>query len=319
MIDTLRLVGPAINYIRPFTWEKGYYFKDLENKTEKHATALVENRPNLWRVYYSPAYGTISVELNPHKILFSNNIYNYEQNHSFLRKLIFDIGSFFYGSGSWFVSRIDIGGVFTYDSRTTCRAALEKFRATRIEGSRSEKFKHQSYKDAVFYSTRNWSVKIYNKGVEMKISENDTFYPFDLLSTLRFEKTYRFRELERLGMPVEAYKGVHKNNLNTQSILNNFFETFRSWEFNSTPWLTEKKGVIGLLSVIDSAGALSEVETMKTVSHSSFWRYRKEKKKASEIEIPVTIFCNNCTADVQKKWEYVRTTGVAGTFALAYK
>lgn len=368
MIDTIRLVGDADYYRFSYTYERftGIKTKDGE---ERISQVLVENKKGVHRVFYTPSNHQIVVELNPHKLMFQDNVYNYEINSAILNDFIRGIGAIYFRSNSYYVARVDIGGVTTFPNPMETAATLEKFRQTRIPGARVARFKQQNYASSVFYASKNWSIKIYNKGVEMHIDAQDApehklekgkLVPnpdyikpelrernrlgFDLLSTVRVEKTYRFREMERIGlqeavkgipplhpnadqearilhmqemnkaragaiMQVTPYKGIHIDSFDISLLLNDFFTVFRNWEFTTTPYITNERGSAGLLSVIESYGGLSEVEGQNIVSRSTLWRYRKKKQVLSDYT-PQIEFKNNLTQKVASLWHYYRTFGL---------
>lgn len=370
MIDTIRLTGPADYYKFSYDYERftGIKRKDGE---ERISQVLVENKKDVHRIFYSPHNNQIVVELNPHKLIFKENVYNYEINSAILNDFVRRIGSVYFRGHNYYVARLDIGGVTTFDNFDSASQVLEKFRATRIPGARVARFKQQNYASSVFYASKNWSIKIYNKGIEMRcgfqdapefvidkatglpVANNDYVPPelrernrlgFDLLSTLRVEKTYRFREMERIGlndvlktvtplianptefdrqlhalaidkakkgamMQVTPYMGVHIDSFDIDLLMRDFFSVFQNWEFTTTPYITTERGSAGLLSVIDSYGGLSEVEASGVVSRSTIWRFRNKKRELSDF-VPKIDFKNNLPQNVLKYWYYYRTLGI---------
>lgn len=305
MIDTIRFRGPAEYYAFDWDYSRFVGFKTKDNKKEYVNEILIQKTPN-FRVWYYPASDTIDVECNPHKIIYGDNVYNYSDSGGALNALVRQFGNYFYRSGTYFVTRCDIGGVHTYDNPLESSRVLEGYRRARFPGARMSKFRHQNYADSVFYSTQNWSIKIYNKGAEMKGSA-DLFKDFDLYSTLRFEKTYRFREMKRLGMNIETARGVNIDEFDVQILLDDFFDQFGNWDFAQTPHVTDQRGVMGLLSVIDQSGLLSEVEALKVCSRSTVYRYNKMKK--SMVQNKKLYFPNNLLQKDLVKLNYLNTFG----------
>jgi len=313
MIDTLRLSGHNLYFKFPFDYERYQVIKKKGGQIVVPVFQALDHRVNgvsQYRVHYAPSTGMVSVEFNPHKLIFTDNIYNYEKDPLVLGRFISTCANYFFAGGDCYVSRCDIGGVSVFDSPFVAAQTLESYRSTRPEGARVNKFKHQNYATSVFYSSKNWSVKVYNKGTEMKLPSGlDTVSGMPMLSTLRFEKTFRFNEMKRLGMTVKPYYGVHLNDFSIGILLDNFFEVFTKWDFQKTPYMTDVKGSIGLLSVLDNMGQLSEVESVGIVSRSTMFRYKKKKKLRADF-VPTLSFEKNLPVDLQNKWFLACTFGL---------
>jgi len=346
MIDTLRICGDKTryNFNADFSRFIGYRKKD---GTEKIVELLVEKN-EYYQVFVNPGAGKVTVQLNPHKILFGLNIFNYEENPVWLHQLVRHCANYFFGNSDCYVSRLDIGGVVTYKNQTEAIKVLERFRGTRVPGGSLKKYRHQNYADSVFYWSRHWSIKIYNKGVEMgctpdmteaqlekagttneKILADRSPAGFDLLATLRYEKTYRFRELERIGslpyqkahpqhkavtdMPVKPNWGVHIDDLRMDLIMYDFKNIFEKWDFAASESLHpgELKGVHTLLYALDKLGKLSELESLKAVSTSTMGRYRKKKRENPEFE-PFVKFVNNLDTKSLNNKRRAHTFGLSG-------
>lgn len=360
MIDTIRFTGPARYYRFNYSYEKFQGFRRADGE-ERITQVMVEDIKGVHRVFYTLSTDTIVVELNPQKLMFGDNVYNYEKNTAILNDFVRLVGGVYFDSSDYYVSRVDLGSVTTFPSVEDSKMALERFRSARLDGARIGRFKQQNYKDSVFYPSRNFSVKIYRKGVEMGIKPQDEtdddgnpLIPesmrernrlgFDLLATLRCEKTYRFNEMKRLGvnyamrhilplrydatdiekevyreqvsrakrsapMQVTPYKGVHIDSFDIGILVEDYFNTFEKWEFNSTPYLTHQKGSAGLLSIIENNGQLAEVESLGVVSRKTIHRYKKKKRKVLDFT-PTLTFSNNMSQKVSQMWYYYRTFGI---------
>jgi hypothetical protein len=350
MIDTIRLTGNADYYRFQKTYERFTGWKKASGE-ERISTVMVENKKGVHRVFLTPSTNTMVVELNPHKLIFSDNVYNYEKSAGVLNDFVRRVGSAYFSDSSYYVARVDIGGCHTCENTIQAGQMVERFRSARIVGARTERFKQQNYKSSVFYSSKNWSLKLYNKGIEMKIGEDGEErhrVGFDLLSTVRAEKTYRFRELERIGIrdatkhipvnlstnqtdinsrnhsiaqakksakfQVTPFMGVHIDSFDIEPILNDFYGVLQNWEFTATPYITEKKGVLGLLNILDNQGLLSTIEGNNTVSRQSVWRYKQLKKKELSKNIETSTdsltFASNLTPQLSAKWNYYRNFGI---------
>jgi len=314
MIDTIRICGPGKNYKFDYDWEQ---YTGFRRKDGTHYVPMVQvSKKKNFRAAYNPAYDLLTVEFNPHKVMFTHNIYNYEDNIAVLSDFIRGICRTFF-DGDCYISRIDLGGVKTFEDNTKAVRALEGFRNTRPNGARVANYQQQNYEDSVFYKYRYCSIKIYNKGKEMGLQQGDSLamqIPFELCDTLRFEKTYRFRYFEkRLRMKVEARKGVHIDNFRFADVYDDFLGTFLRWEYESQPYHATLKSSAGLLQVLDAAGLLSKVEAQRIVHRSTIKRYKDKKREAVADDVdfhPVIDFQKNMTQKVLKSWNFYKTFGL---------
>lgn len=204
MLDTIVISGPASLYKFKADYTKFTVFRK-EGMDDYIPMVAVENRKSLvdgrslFRIFYDPGTDTIRVEASIPKLIFTNNFYNYYVNDSnACVSLIRNFASYFFTNGDFYVNRLDVGGLVTFRDPHAASLAVDSFRRSRLQGSRVKKFKHQNYEESVFYSSKNYSVKIYNKGLEFGRDNSKNFLDFDLLSTLRFEKTYRAGSWKKL-------------------------------------------------------------------------------------------------------------------------
>lgn len=316
MIDTLRLRGPAVSYRLNWTFEKYYCFRTPNGDFEKIPITLIENKKDakkrsLYRVFYVPSANLMDVEINVGKLLFEYNVYNYSVSSVDLDLLIRRVGACFFSANDYYVSRVDLGHVQTYESRAETQKVIDQYRHSRLPGAYSRKFKHQNYKDSVFYKTENWSVKVYDKYAEMVhslgIEIAKEIVPQE--NVVRYEKTYRIGEMKRLGMIPDPYKGVHIDSFQVAVLMNDYLSVFGNWEFSATPHITEGKGVIGLISYLDNLGQLSELEAAGIVSRSSIWRYKKEKASFA-VDAPRLKITQNISKEQQQKFTYCVNQGI---------
>lgn len=314
MIDTIRICGNSLYY--KFKADYTTYTVIKRKKGDLVVPSFQsENKKrdgvSIYRVFHNMAHGNVSVEFNPHKLIFGNNIYNYEQNFQVLDRFVHHIANHFFSGGHCYISRLDLGGVVDYGTPHLATTHIESLRGTRLSGARIATYKNQSYKTSVFYKSQNWSIKVYNKGAEMKLPDGlDKIHGMSLNSTLRYEKTYRFGEMKRLGMEAVPYFGIPINQFSTKPLLEDFYRVFQQWERQSIPYMTEARGVIGLLSVLDNAGLLSEVEATGVTSRWSTYRYRKEKQNRPELQTFVE-FKDNVPDDLKRKWFTAHTFGLS--------
>lgn len=316
MIDTIRLRGPAVSYRLNWTFEKYYCFKTPSGDFEKIPITLIENKKDakkrsLYRVFYVPSANLMDVEINLGKLLLEHNVYNYCTSSLDLDTLVRRVGACFFNSGDYYIARIDLGHTQTYATKLEAQKTIDQYRHSRLPGAYSRKFKHQNYKDSVFYKSENWSIKVYDKYAEMVhslgLEEAKKIIPDE--NVVRFEKTYRIGEMKRLGLQVDPYKGVHVDSFQIATLMNDYLSTFGKWEFSSTPHITDAKGVIGLISYLDNLGQLSELEAANIVSKSSLWRYRREKTSLA-VTTPRLNILKNISPSMQQKVSYCVNQGI---------
>jgi len=279
MIDTVRISGPAGLHRWKYELEKYYAYKK-KGKKEVIQQQLVANKKGKFRVFYSPAQERIDVEFNLGKLLFNYNVFNYEKSTSRLLLLLARCGEYFFSRGDFFISRLDIGGVFDAGDINNGRAIIETFRRTRVPGGRIRKYKHQNYEDSVFYKSENWSVKVYLKGPEMmkvyKQAQVETVCGvIDAMPLVRFEKTYRSGEFERLGMEKTPYWGIHVSDFDLDIVMRDFYKVFEGWERQRADHFVDLKGAMGALQMFDRQGKFEEACQSGVYSKATIQRYRK--------------------------------------------
>lgn len=307
MVDTICFVGNPIHARWDFDLEKYTAWKRKDG-TEVLTEVLYKKTDN-YRVFYSPSYNRARVECNLGKILFKKNIFNYEKNSNILNLLCRRLGDFFFQPHSYYISRCDIGAVRVFADNLAAARVIEGFRNARPEGSRLTKFKHQNYADSVFYYTKNWSIKVYNKGAEMRKNKEDTTEADD--RTIRFEKTYRTGEFERLGMQKTPTYGVHIDSFDIAHLVDDFFNVFTKWEQKQAGTIVRGKGVLGCLAILDNLGHIDDAVANGVVSRSSLSRYNRIKSKTVDLlHSDRTIkFDNNLPPEFKNRLDYVRNFG----------
>ena len=287
MIDTIRLSGPASFYKFSYDYERYFAYKTKDG-WEKTVSVQVEKNEK-YRVYYNPGYDRIDVELNLQKVLFNANCYNYALSSYDIGRLVRGVHNSFFTDSSGFISRIDLGGVVNYGSYEESIKALEKYRGARFLGATVAKYRQQNYATSVFYPSKHWSLKVYLKGIEQRIVNKDYLaesssvsrgiYGVDVCDMLRFEKTYRFRELERLGMTCVARNGIPIDSFNADLVYKDFMRILSEWDFSQSPSFITAKGTVGFLQLLDQKGLLGEAEAQYLVSRSARTRLRKLKQE----------------------------------------
>jgi len=317
MIDTIRFEGKSLYYKFDLSYEK---FVGYRKKTDKGVTVekiqqlAVEDRKGYYRVYYNPNNQQVSVELNIQKLIFKKyNHYNYEKEPHILLTLIRHFGSYFFANDDYYISRIDLGTVATYENSTEAALVLDKYRYSKPKGARSGKWRFQNFGTSVFYPTKNYSIKVYNKGAEY--SHNNVpkeGFPIDLDSTLRFEKTYRIGEMKRIGLQTRPYMGCHIQSFELDKLIKDYYHVFDTWTLFTNPvkFDNDMKGQMLMISVMDSQGILEELIDKGVVKKTSAFKYKKLKKEASiGTEKSFLPYKNNLLQKDLERLRYVLTFG----------
>jgi len=321
MIDTIRISGTAETYRFQYDYVK---FRGSRTKdgSEYINEVLVENKKGKYRAFYVPGTDRIDIELNVGKLIFQNNIYNYENEPSRLLSLVCACGAAFFSNNDFFVSRVDLGHVQGYSTRLEANNVVDSFRYAKPSGARLGKWRVQNYEHSVFYPSDARSIKIYHKGAEMSTQYNaeelEAFFlrdGIDLGSLLRYEVTYRSKYLAQLGMKKTPFWGVHITQLDMSVLLADYWETFKKWERYTNPVRVNEdlRGVMLLCAMADREGKLDEYRVSGMVSRSAYHRYRKlqsKRKPDNERVINTEIkYLNNMPQKVSQLYNYARTFG----------
>jgi len=317
MIDTIRFRGPSTAARFDFKMEKYYVFRNSDSELEYIPLTLIENKKDekkrsIYRLFFSPSTDTLEVELSLPKALFGSNSFNYTNSVLDLNQIIRHVGDFFFSRNNYYVTRVDLGHVFYSESDAAKKRLIDSFRHSRLPGAYARSFKHQNYADSVFYKTKNWSIKVYDKYAETVhlYGEDEAKKMLPNPNIVRMEKTYRMNEFKRLGLHVEAYKGCFIDEFDISILFDDYFTTFENWDKTTKVYNTDKKGALGLLNIIDNAGLLSEIENSGVVHRQTIYRYRKAKRAdvVDDFSIP---YIQNISPEDLRKWKYYLTFGVS--------
>lgn len=303
MIDTLRISGSGLHYKFSTDYSRftGFRKKTPEGTTSEKIDFVQVWKTDHFRCFYYPSIDKMDVELNVQKTIFKGlNHYNYESNAYNLYALIGLFGNCFFNNFEFYINRCDIGSVSAYQDAKEAGDVLEKYRHARPARARVGKWRLQNFPDSVFYPTDNYSIKIYNKGREMiyRGESPDIVSKMGLDRTLRFEKTYRTGEFERLGMKKRPYYGIHYSVFKMENVLNDYFDYFSNWEF-LTESLPENPGFTGsmaLLALVEKRQELDMAEARKYVSRSTLHRFKQKKKELLRPE-------NQCIMETSEKFK----------------
>lgn len=276
MVDTLRLSGKSGSFRFSATATKYYTFRNHDGEKDTIPMVQMDTNNDNYRVFYSPAYDRYDVEFNLAKVLFGNNWHNYALNPHDIGQLVRACARHFFGDTRVYLGRIDLGFVQQFADYTEAQNTLETFRKTRPKGIRKLKAKNQFYEHSIFFPSQNYSIKIYNKGAEQKvgrIGDADSW----LWKVLRFEKTYRFREIERLGMLAKPFWGIDIDDMDYSVLTKDLHKIFDDWERLTNPCISKLSGLMGAVAAIDGLGKLNELEAAGILKRSTLSRYRARK------------------------------------------
>jgi len=317
MIDTISFSGTLQN--SHFEADLSKYYVSVRKDGKFWLQDTQQQKGFHYFCRYQPSYDRFTVELNLHKVLFEVNAYNYCQSPTILNDLVRFAGEAFFLPGKYHVKRIDIGGVKEFADYDDALNNLETYRNARADGFSLKKAIAQNYAESAWYPHRNWSAKIYHKGLEQgfkKGQKADVFPGIDLARMLRFEKTYRPGELKRLGLYTIPWHGVPIRDFNIIPVLNDFYELFQNWKHTSVPYVADGTGLHYLINIADNNGNLKFIEQSGRVSRSTIYRYRKAKQAsaASRIasgEVEPLIFKNNLTPALAGRFSYLSSQKVS--------
>lgn len=343
MIDTIRFRGPAKNYAMKLDVTKYQVWVDEStgNVTQSPIVTIANVKAadgqSLYRIFYTPSADMVDVELNIQKILFHQNASNYSFSANTLNLLVRRFGSYFFNSGCYYITRIDLGFVQSLETEAEKRGMIDTFRNTRLPGSYTAKYKAQYYANSVWYPSKNFIMKIYDKHAEIVKHENkdiaDKLVPNN--NMIRYEKQYRGKEIERVSalyktekkkdedgkekevktlvhyaMPHEAFKGIHIDCFDIQYLKDDLFNTLSEWVRNTaTIEGQELRGTQGLLDALAKRGMLSEIEAANIVNRTTIYRY---KKKAAKIGRPTyEVVPDDIRDDFKTRVTFAASVGIS--------
>jgi len=307
MIDTIRFSGAHLR--AAFVPDSISFFstKKKGQLTERAIFSQVQKH-KYYRILFDGGRQRYTVEINPHKMLYQYNIYNYEKDTNVYLLLVYGLARHFFSSlDDVYLSRVDIGGVHDFGDIENAKKSLELFRTTKPENVRWSKAMNQTYETAVFYNSKGYSIKIYMKLPEMERTAKKAGYdiPKEIADfsagLLRFEKTYRTDELNKIGMPKTPFLGIHIHDFNPHSLYADFENTFKKWEQRAAPHRTDRRGIMGLLQTIsnDNHENFAGVARSGIVSRQTISRFYKLKKEQTKQ------FVLNFENNLPKKFENV--------------
>lgn len=140
-----------------------------------------------------------------------------------------------------------------------------------------------------------------------------------LFNMLRFEKTYRTGEMERLGMQKTPHYGIHIDSFDVGTLVHDFETVFAKWEQRANPVIVNAKGMLGLVAIVDALtrqnddqnGAIDDLVNNGTISRATLSRYHTLKHKTSNLfqgEKSVS-FPYNLPAEKRNRMGYVYNFG----------
>ena len=260
-----------------------------------------------FRVHYFPTTNRMRCEFSFPYCLFGSNSYNYASS---VDDVIYTLSTvsrtLFPGSDSFF-SRVDLSHCFLFDTPAAALdfiALLKRAKPARVRASSWTK----GYATSVFFSTRGWSIKFYVKGYEQKSPKGS-----DLYRVVRYEKTYRAMELQRItGLRKYPFFGISSMPLVSAfgRVVDDFLDVFEGWTFSAAPPDTSRyRGAHKLLAYLDALGQLTP-DAVASVSRSSYYRYKRKKIElgalncsAGHISLPQISFPGFTRQDILDRFE----------------
>lgn len=273
MIDTLRISGNQFNLkIKPtesiLYREKDGIITPLQSKliTEKYRIFETKN-------------GMVTVELSVPKLLFGHNGLNYlVGEYKMMENLINNIGNYFF-KGNWYISRIDIAAVVMVEDIQT---ELKFYREFKQRTARIGKYNHQNYKDSVFYFSKEYAMKIYDKYKESKNILHKNL--------LRYEMTIRSSMLEKiLKTSKKPYYGIRSVDMDYKKIVDYFFDRFQNYAVKRK--VKEVRGKItplqkAMITIKENNPELfRQMVSEKAVSRQTITRMTRHVIETKEVKI----------------------------------
>lgn len=273
MIDTIRLTGDGFK-LNIMPTESILY---REKNGEIYPLQSYLTTPK-FRIFQKKA-GSTTIELSVPKLLFGENGLNYlVGEYRKMETLVNNIGEFFF-NGSFYISRIDIGAVVMVDDIKT---ELKFYREFKQRTSRISKYNHQNYADSVFYFSKEYAMKIYDKYKESKNEKHRNL--------LRYEMTIRSAMLEKiLDEKKKPYYGIRSDKMDYKKIVDYYFERFQNYAVKKT--VKEVRGNItplqkAMLTIKENNPELfRQMISEKAVSRQTIARMQRHVIDTKEVKI----------------------------------
>lgn len=281
MIDTIVLIAQSSNYIFPKNQAKFLLeYSDRQVPRSYWMTEAYISQDKKIRVFHDINREQIRLECSIPKLIFGNNSINYIERTnvaSALELIKILIKQFFKQYKEVYINRIDISAMQEYESIDEKRLHLEAYRVNKPINVRLKKFTHQNYADSIFYYSKNYSIKIYDKHKETPI--NDCY--LDNSKMLRFEKSYRRGEMQKLKLLTYPFLGCKIGDFDLNVLVNDFERVFTNWEMKKQVIDCPKKGLLGVIKVLkfENPELYRQIISSGKISDSTIKRTNKVESK----------------------------------------
>lgn len=273
MIDTIRLTGDGFKL--NFQPSESILYREKNGEIYPLQSYLTTPK---FRIFQKKA-GSTTVELSVPKLLFGENGLNYlVGEYKEMQTLVENIGNFFF-KGNWYISRIDIGAVVMVDDVKT---ELKFYREFKQRTARVSKYNHQNYADSVFYFSKEYAMKIYDKYKESKNEKHKNL--------LRYEMTIRSSMLEKiLDEKKKPYYGIRSDKMDYKKIVDYYFERFENFAVKKT--VKEVRGNItplqkAMITIRENNPELfRQMVSEKAVSRQTITRMQRHVIDTKEVKI----------------------------------
>lgn len=291
MIDTIRLTGD--DFKLNFQPSESILYREKNGEIYPLQSFLTTPK---FRIFQKKA-GSTTVELSVPKLLFGENGLNYlVGEYQKMQTLVENIGNFFF-KGDFYISRIDIGAVVMVDDVKT---ELKFYREFKQRTARVSKYNHQNYADSVFYFSKEYAMKIYDKYKESKNEKHKNL--------LRYEMTIRSSMLEKiLSEKKKPYYGIRCDKMDYKKIVDYYFERFQNYAVRKT--VKEVRGDITplqktMLTIKENNPELfRQMISEKAVSRQTIARMQRHVIDTKEVKI--------------LNWENIHSEQVNDIFAMS--
>jgi len=306
MLDTISIVSEQDNYRFPIA--KAQYVIDYHDTNKKYLLTQTYINEN-YRVFHDLNRNAVRIEASIPKIIFGHNGLNYiePKNHNLIKLYIDLFAKFFFKDTSTvYINRIDIASVQYFDNPAK---QIETYKQFKLQNQRLTKFNHQNYKSSVFYFSKNFSTKIYDKFIESKDESHR--------GLLRFEKSYRLGYLKKCKMLAKPYFGVSLSALKIEVLINDFLETFQKWTSKTVVANPTRNGLMGTLETlrVENIQLLQELVIKGIISDSTIKRlnripenYYLQKDFTIDVKLNLEDNLKRTTFESLKNFNYLLTT-----------
>lgn len=277
-----------------FRWKGKRPFDHADETTQRvfvdHAKNKVLHRAyetyqrDTFRAQYLPDDRRATIEFSLPKFVFGSNSKNWININQSVH-ILNNYMSRQHQRQYYHARRVDIGFNVVYSDQAEADYIISAFKTAKPKRAHYAKLDHttKSYQHSVFYPTRDYSVKVYNKGWEQKDQS--------LRNVLRFEATLRTQKLRTFAAGDYSYKpyyGVRFQDINLNAAHDWFIQFISDWVKRFGVKTGYKsygaKGVYKLMQKLDELGKLDETLDGANVPYYTVSRYRKQSDNGWHLD-----------------------------------